>query len=125
MRMCLELHWRLLREAIDARGLGVLVPENGEKAAADFVDAITDGLSIDNFDPLRGAHDAIIANCMANLPPEGAIAMLSPRADGSDWCPLCFMNERNNAGNNYDGWIDLAASDQVEIWRELGKGVTA
>jgi hypothetical protein len=144
MKMCMP-HWTALRAAIDARGLAALVADNGEKAAANVASELADGQTIDNFDPLMGAHNAILSNA---LDAAGAVILFAA-PDGSDVCPLCYLNDRAryvwDAGvaygmkpgdkcrcadptctatfpaqpDTYDGWIDRAADDQVDAWKAL------
>jgi len=113
-------HWGRLRAAIDARGLTALIAEGGERAAANLVSELTDGPSIDNFDPLMAAHNAIMSNALATA----GLEVMYANEDGSDRCPLCWMNEQaNNAGNPtpnaYDDWIDRAADDALAVWQEM------
>jgi len=70
------------------------------------------------------AHNAIIANVMDVVGIEAAAS----NPDGSDRCPLCFINWAhkkycvNSActmKSGYNHWIDRAADDQLEIWKSL------
>lgn len=123
MQMCMD-HWNALRAAIDARGLSALVSESGEQAAANLASEMQDGPSVDNFDPLLGAHNAIMVHALEH----GGFGVMQPNADGSERCPLCWMNSMHNEHCRepgcietavYDRWIDLAADGQVEDWKAL------
>lgn len=117
-------HWDRLRLAVEQKGLGSLVSESGEKAASNLVDEHNHGRTIDNFDPLMGAHNAIVANVLGILKPGPALEVMT-----ADVCPLCYANEAHEATCTepgctvtYDDWIDFAVNDQVLAWNELGQG---
>jgi len=77
---------------------------------------------VDNFDPLMGAHWAIIGNLSTNNP--GVLFM--------DGCPLCYANRAHLEGCSdptctdratyYDSWIERAADDQVDAWKSIAGG---
>ena len=141
MKMCMN-HWESLREAIKARGLYSLVADNGEKAVSNLASELEDGQTIDNYDPLMSAHNAILSNSMDALGPSALMLFTG------DYCPLCVLNERSReaweqgkrdgmkAGQpcpcgacdavfpaepeSYDVWIDRAADDQINVWKSLG-----
>lgn len=141
MKMCMN-HWEKLREAVKARGLDALVADSAEKVARNLVSELEDGQTLDNFDPLMGAHNAILANSMDALGPAARTLFTG------DYCPLCVLNEQSReaweqgqrdgmkAGQpcrcgqcgavfppepeSYDQWIDRAADDQVEAWKSFG-----
>lgn len=120
MKFCMP-HWDAIRAAIKDRGLYALVPDSGEKAMTSMASQMQDGPSIDNFDPLMGAHWAIVGNLATNHPQILVI----------DGCPLCYANTNHALGCTdptcttrdayYDGWIGKAADDQVAYWKELGE----
>ena len=127
MRMC-SSHWSRLRQAIEDRGLSSLVAEDGERAAKNLVSEVQDGPGIDNFDPLMGAHNAIITNALG----VAGLALFNKKPDGSEWCPLCFLvevvkpdHDRNCRDDdcpgspNYEAWIDFAADGMVEAWKGM------
>ena len=119
MKFC-SAHWAQLRTAIDARGLGALVADNGEKAASNLLSEVNAGTTIDNFDPLMSAHNAIMANAL-----DAAGGRAYDLLTGADECPLCYCNREDPANavtrvNDYDRWIDRAADGALTAWTELG-----
>lgn len=150
MRFCQE-HWDPLREAIDERGLMGFVPDNGEQAMKQMVDEMETGTTtVDNFDPLMGAHWAIATNAMKILGEQGgpqAVMYLMAGPDvpedpvkgydgyeGRTWprCPLCYLNLAHEVSCNgegctldkergFDWMIGRAADEQLERYeKELG-----
>lgn len=114
MKFCAD-HWQGLRAAITARGLDELVAGDGARVARRMKAELEDGPSLANFDPLMGAHNAILNNALGNMPRGAAMAMLSAPDDApSEACPLCVLNA-NSPGqpepNSFDVWIDRAADD--------------
>ena len=119
MQFC-HPHWDMLCDAIKDRGLSALVAESGQQAASNFASELSDGPSVDNFDPLMGAHWAIIGNLSTNNP--GVLFM--------DGCPLCYANRDHaqrckdpsctGGATYYDSWIGRAADDQVAAWKSRG-----
>ena len=127
MRMC-EDHWQKLRDAVDATGLGTLVSEGGQEAMMKMVAGLQEGPSIDNFDPLMQAHNAIMANTMTICQERGGQASVAELmgAYGDDWCPLCYINEQHNQAceeegctYTFDSWCIYAAEEQLKLWKEL------
>jgi len=125
MHFCTD-HWDRLRKAIEERGLASLVPDSGEKAASNMARELEGERSIDTFDPLMNAHWAIVNNLMAIA--SNPIAVMQ-----HDGCPLCLANETHEAqctdpdcegprDTMFDSWIDKAADEQVEVWKELNEG---
>jgi hypothetical protein len=128
-------HWNRLRAAIADRGLSALVSETGQAAVANLKSEIVDGPSIDNFDPLMGAHNAILGNAIQIT---GPVLLM---ASGDDEpCPLCYLNEslaKHHAEGcttpgcladtlppgHYDDWIDKAADGAAEEWKRRGAQV--
>jgi hypothetical protein len=109
MKFCMP-HWEALRKAIDDRGLYSLVATSGTEVVSKMVGESSDGVSVDSFDPLMGAHNA-------------------PNPDGTDRCPLCFLNQDHVAhcedptcelgATGFDAWIDRAADEQLNVWKGL------
>lgn len=123
MKFCMD-HWTALRAAIEARGLSALVADTSEEVASKMVSETTSGPSIDNFDPLMGAHMAIVSNAIGLA----GLAVMMPNEDGSDRCPLCFLTKSHAEGctdpnctvTTYDHWIDRAADDALAEWKRRG-----
>lgn len=116
MKMCMD-HWTKLRTAIDTRGLSALVSESGEEAMSNLLDEANRGPTLDNFDPLLTAHNAIFANSV-HIDPH--LALL-------DECPLCHLNHHHDdacqiqgcKGTPFEGWIDAAADEAADAWVAL------
>ena len=122
MKFC-GRHWEALREAIRARGLFGLVATSGEQVVAMMTKELGDGESTKaTFDPLMGAHNAIVSNVMGVV----GIAVMMQNEDGSDRCPLCFIQSEHDAHckltrcEPYDTWINRAADDMRAKAVDLG-----
>jgi hypothetical protein len=117
-------HWEKLRQAIKDRGLWSFVATSGENAAAKLVASTNQGTRASNFDPLMSAHNAIVANVMDNTPV--GMALFSPNEDGSERCPICFVQADHDANCTLTGcvpfetWIDRAADDARDDAKGLG-----
>ena len=144
MEFC-QPHWNALRQAINKRGLSTLVSEGGEQAALKVRRQVEEGVTLDTYDPLMGAHNAILANVgdiiskaggsplyLFSSGPEDPMTGYGPKYEGRTWprCPLCYLGLAHEVNckdrrcvlpkvNGYDWMIDRAADDQVEIWKEL------
>jgi hypothetical protein len=131
MRMCAD-HWGMLRAAVDATGLGTLVSEDGEEAMKKMVTGMQEGPTIDNFDPLVQAHNALLSNvmklCMENGGQNSVAELmgLSPPGEWCQWCPLCYINEQHEQACEdpdctftFDDWCTRAAQEQLTAWKEL------
>jgi hypothetical protein len=121
MKFC-QTHWGKLRDAIDARGLTPLISIGGKSAAEKMISACTEGPSLDNFDPLLGAHNKIVEHAMS----AGGLAVIL-----QEGCPLCFLKEQHelhctipNCTQDFEKWIDYAADGAKEyVENEMaGKG---
>ncbi len=85
------------------------------------------GATVDNYDPLMAANFAIWENCMRVV----GLEAMAFNDDGTERCPLCFMNEQHlveckdpNCSKNpkeFDSWIEHATKDQVRVWKELNE----
>ena len=97
MKFCTE-HWQALRGAVEASGLGSMVADSGERAAKNFVREATEGPSIDTFDPLMTAHNAILTGAMGIISDRyqqnPLMLMAGEDAPGVTWptCPICALN---------------------------------
>lgn len=112
MRFC-EDHWKRLREAIEARGLGDLIASSGATVAQQVAQELEQGeASPTTYEPLMAAHMAILSNAIQTL---GAVQPASVQylmqdgetvpedlvdreryptaAEGATWprCPLCYL----------------------------------
>jgi hypothetical protein len=122
MKFC-ERHWTALKAAIDERGLDVYVARGGQTAAAKVTDAAQRGeFTLDNFDPLLGAHNRIVMHAINAV----GLAVLADNADGTERCPLCYLTERHaaicktpNCDQEFESWITLAADGAKETLEHL------
>lgn len=139
MKFCPD-HWERLRAAIESRGLMALVADSGEQAASNLARELTDGPTIDSFDPLMGAHNMIVSNAMNEIKTtyqQNPLMVFADETEHPEWaCPICALNwchaEHNrlctqegcNYPKEYD-WssaIDTCADAMVKEWRRFGAG---
>jgi hypothetical protein len=113
MKICAG-HWTQLRTAIDTRGLTNLVAESGEQATRNLASELDHGSTIDNFDPLMAAHNAIMGNAMSAVQPGLLMTMMQ-----GDNCPICWLKANDPTPYDYDQWIDLAADDALTAWQAM------
>lgn len=122
MKFCQD-HWDRLRAAITDRGLDDLIAKGGVRAARNLKSEIEAGPSMANFDPLMGAHNAILNNALDNMPPGAAMAMLTSPDDAPEQsCPLCVLNANvpdQSMPDSFDVWIEHAADDMKKLADEL------
>lgn len=116
MRFCAD-HWADLKAKVDAAGLSAFISNGGEEAVRRMTE--------DDFDPLMGAHNAIVGNAISTA----GLAIMMPNEDGSDRCPLCFLITRCGCGSGdacpYRTWPDRAVADQIEEAKRRGLVATA
>jgi hypothetical protein len=86
---CCERHGRMLRLALELRGLG-----HQPSAFTQAEGAIT-------------THSVNFAGAAATEMIAGGC------------CPLCFINQKNPAGQNLDDWIDYAADEVLADSRRV------
>jgi hypothetical protein len=136
MEFC-QKHWDALRAAIKARGLNDFVPQSGDEAAKAIASQFAEEkITAHNFDPLMGAHNAIIGNTFRFLGRIGISPFPMMQAEESDTekgCPICYLNwcsiEHDKTCDNplctkakgmtFDDWIDTAANEMAEIAKTL------
>jgi len=121
MRFC-STHWAKLRDAIAERGLSSLIADSGQDVATKLRREAEEGMTIDTFEPLMGAHNAIVRNTLGVT----GISVMHPNEDGSDRCPLCYLtaeHERHctdpTCTADFETWIGRAADDQLNVWKGL------
>lgn len=123
MRFCQE-HWDTLRAEVTKQGLAGFVADSGEDVAKKMVREVEEKeVTIDSFDPLMGAHWAIVGN-LADI--DGNIFFI-------DECPLCYSNKMHfdhcqdpdcpgkGQSDFFDRWIEYAVQDQLKVLEELRK----
>lgn len=124
MRFC-DAHWGKLRAAIAERGLAHLVAVDGCRAVANAAAEMTAGRTVTNFDPLMGAHWAIVNRVMDVT----GLAVMLPNDDGSERCPLCYAKEWHGAtctnpecavdADTIEAWIPSVAEHMRAEWERL------
>lgn len=132
-------HWDDLKLAVENCGLMSLAAENGEQAARNLESEAARGTTIDNFDPLMGAHNAIVARAM-NLIKEryrqNPLMVMADADEHPEWaCPICALNWCHDEHNRlctqqgcdwpkeFDWTSEMVngASDlMLKQWQELG-----
>lgn len=140
MKFCAD-HWSQLRAAIEDRGLGALVAESGEQAGCNMVAEFEHGSTVDTFDPLMGAHNAIVARAMKEIRErytQNPLMLMADPDEHPEWaCPICALGwchaEHDHlctrADCNWPREFDWAAEMcngaadlMLETWRQLGAG---
>ena len=95
MKFC-STHWTALREAVEDSGLSVLIAEGGEATVKNLASEFKDGRTIDNFDPLMGAHNAIWSMAMEIVKErytQNPLMMMADDVEHPEWaCPICALN---------------------------------
>lgn len=121
MRMC-TAHWARLRGELTGLGLGGFIADTGEEVARRTMRGVVEGLSLDSFEPLMGAHMAILSNTVRMC----GLYVLANDTDGSERCPICFLATEHrthcrieDCTVDYEAWISAAAAGQFEIYKKL------
>jgi hypothetical protein len=95
VRFCPD-HWTALRHAVALQNLDALIAETGESAAANLISEMAKGSTIDNFDPLMGAHNAIVAQAMTIIKErytQNPLMVMADDTEHPEWaCPICALN---------------------------------
>lgn len=95
MKFCAR-HWESLRAAVDASGMGALVAESGDQAVSNLTRELQDGPTIDTFDPLMTAHNAIMSGAMAIIKDryqQNPLMLMADDTEYPEWaCPVCALN---------------------------------
>lgn len=126
MKFC-QRHWDLLRSAIVERGLDHLLAKTGEEVVARTVAAIEHPeRERSTFDPLMNAMWLLVNKVADVFGPQGMLLLIQDESDGSDRCPLCFLQvEHDKACQNprcqsFDLWCGYAADDMLQEAKRLG-----
>jgi hypothetical protein len=136
MKFC-QPHWDALRLAITNRGLGDFVSKDGVEALNREVRSL-DGKpeAKEHFDPLMGAHWAIMTRAMETLQQIGAnplAMMMSDPEHPERECPICYLNflsaEHDKVcneptckkvkGMTFDNWIESVADHMKKVVEEM------
>lgn len=113
MKFC-QPHWDKLKTALVERGLEPLMVKTSEAMHRRMqVELRGDAHPADMFEPLMGAHNAILANALS----AGGLALMAPKDDGSDWCPICFLKTCECGDpacpERFESWVEKAADEQL------------
>lgn len=140
VRFCAD-HWERLKDAVRQAGLWSLVAENGEQGARNIQSQLSEGLTVDNFDPLIMAHNAIFGYALEMTQAQydqNPQMFMADSAEHPEWaCPICALNwchdehirlclkDDCDYPNQFD-WapqmIDRAVELVLAEWRQLGAG---
>lgn len=116
MKMC-DPHWIKLKAAMNERGLEKYIAKSGEEAMQ--------GVMESKADPLMSAFFGIVHHAMEIV----GLELMSPNEDGSDKCPLCFLQQLartetctcgdptctpENRVENIERWIEYAANAELQ-----------
>lgn len=112
MKLC-GPHWSELRSLIEASGYGSLIAADDNDAKNRLAKELEDSAGPDDFDPLMAAQNLILGNAVDAAGP----ALLAPVNDGSDRCPICFLNVPE--------WLAYAARDAIEDAKAISLGPAA
>jgi len=138
VKFCDE-HWERLKDAIRQAGLWSLVSEDGEHAARKLQSEMSDGSTVDNFDPLMAAHNLIFGCALEMIHTQydqNLLMLMAGSAEHPEWaCPICALNwchdehirlcTKDDCGypKQFD-WapqtIDGAIERVLAEWRRLG-----
>ena len=118
MKFC-QQHWTRLRDAIEAEGILQLVARDGSAAISNMVSELETGSRRENFDPLMGAHWAIVCR----------IAEHAPQVTLIDGCPLCWVADGHEANcvepgcqitrQTFEDWIPGVAAHMRETHERM------
>src|SRR5206468_3503602 len=91
MQICQD-HWKLMRDAIEARGMSGLIAKDGQTAIKNEVAQLEAAKAGDPephkaspFDPLMSMHWHFTNEALRC----GGLYLLTPSPDGGEFCPLC------------------------------------
>lgn len=120
VKLCMT-HWELLRIAIDERGLKRFIAKDAASAVQRMKREIEGTAGPDDYDPLMAANNLIWGNALEIC----GLEIMQNNADGSERCPLCWMNEQHkatckeeNCTFTFDIWITRAADDAEAYVKE-------
>jgi hypothetical protein len=130
VRFC-QPHWDAIRAALDERGMTDLIASSGARAVVNTARDYEAGhTTLATFDPLMGAHWAIVNRVMEVV----GLSILSPNEDGTDRCPICYAREHHASTECpgppdclvddewFEAWIPSVADHMVAEWERLKAG---
>ena len=103
MKLC-QYHWNKLIEAIQADGLGDLIPQGPLELVRRIHSRKADGINQTNFDPISMANDLITIWSVSSIGRDDLMSAASQ-------CPICFFDVPQ--------WIEKASNDSGEAWRKI------
>lgn len=136
MKFC-HIHWDALRKAITNRGLGDFVSGSGHEAIQREVRSLEGKPEAkEHFDPLMGAHWAIVNRAMELLGQIGGnpLALLASDPEHPEHeCPICYLNWlsaehdkicaeptcQKPKGLTFDDWIESVADHMKKVVEEM------
>lgn len=99
MKICTD-HWRLMKETIEAKGLGSLIAKNGAAAIdaevrqleeAQLTGKVSEQTSKETFDPLMSMYWHFTNDALRC----GGLYLLGQKEDGSEYCPICEFEKHS------------------------------
>lgn len=111
MKICKD-HWAALRNAIHVRGLGHLGASSGKEAMERAKKEIEGTATDATFDPLMAANNNIWSKALEL----GGLYLMTRKADGSEYCPLCEVELQYEPGTAQK-WID-GCTDAIRSYCE-------
>ena len=87
MKMC-RPHWDELRGLIEASGYGSLIAADNDEAEKCLAKEREESAGPVDFDPLMAAQNMILGNAIDTA----GTQVLGPAANGSDRCPICYLD---------------------------------
>ncbi len=107
--MC-QQHLDGLRGLIEASGYGSLIVADGEEADRRLSKELQESAGPDDFDPLMAAQNLNLGNAID----VAGTQVLGPAADGSERCPICYLEVPQ--------WVEYAARDAIEQAKTISPG---
>lgn len=112
MKIC-DVHWKMMRDSIEAHGMSSLVMKSAE-AAMENTMAELNGQEA-SFDPLMSMHWHWTNAALRN----GGLYLMGPDENGNDYCPMCeFITHINDFFPQKE--IDDVSKEMAKYCREEG-----
>lgn len=118
MRMCPQ-HWQSIIDELGTAGLAALIPGTVEERHTRLLGRMTEGITVDTFDPLMGAHEQLVRHMLS------IYGQTILHAAGAG-CPLCLLHAEHVLACSDPtctwapvDWIGWAAGTQVQVWESL------
>jgi hypothetical protein len=114
MKLC-DPHWKELKAAIDAYGMGASIAEHSRHLGAKLKEELEGKpRTRANYDPLMGATMMIYGHSIEH----GGLGIMAVEPEP---CPICYFSKNCPHGPRCDvgKWIEYAARDSHEEWSKL------